>query len=165
MFLGLLLESQVNIHAYILSLVPNYADADDILQQTFTLMWEKFDDFEIGTNFVSWGVRIAHFRILEYWKKRKKDEVVFGNDFVHEMVPMIEAEDKHTSDRIEALKRCLKKLSDRARELVKLRYHDGMRVKDMSNRMGLTVPNIYKSLARINGTLLACVERVVKQVG
>ncbi|HRS72819.1 MAG TPA: hypothetical protein P5175_13345, partial [Anaerohalosphaeraceae bacterium] len=44
-FVSLLTAQQTRIYAYILSLVPNFSDADDILQDTTKIMWERFDDF------------------------------------------------------------------------------------------------------------------------
>ncbi len=165
LFLKLLLENQMRIHAYILALVPNYADADDILQQTSSLMWRKFDDFKPGTNFTSWGIRIAHYEIMGYRKRRNRDKLVFGDDFLEDMIPIVEQENKNTDGKIEALRQCVKKLGMRGRELVKLRYYEGMKAKEMSSRTGLTVAVIYKSLARINGHLLSCIERTIRRIG
>lgn len=54
-FLRLLLKSQSSIYAFILVLVHDQNDADDIMQETVTLMWRKFSTFEPGTNFTAWG--------------------------------------------------------------------------------------------------------------
>jgi RNA polymerase sigma-70 factor (ECF subfamily) len=52
-FLGLLVPNQRRIQAFILTLVPNVADAEDIYQETLSEMWNKFDSFEVGTDFVA----------------------------------------------------------------------------------------------------------------
>jgi RNA polymerase sigma-70 factor (ECF subfamily) len=53
-FIRLLTANQSRIYAYIVSLVPNFNDADDIMQETTTMMWERKEDFESGTDFVAW---------------------------------------------------------------------------------------------------------------
>ncbi len=45
-FLSLLMANQRRINSYILSVVPNFSDADDIMQETISVMWRKFDRFE-----------------------------------------------------------------------------------------------------------------------
>ena len=38
-FLALLMSNQRRVHAFILSLVPNRNDADDLLQESIVVMW------------------------------------------------------------------------------------------------------------------------------
>jgi RNA polymerase sigma-70 factor (ECF subfamily) len=70
LFLKLLLDNQSRIHAYILSLVPNYADADDILQTVSELMWSRLTSLSRGQ--ISWAGRCvyAHFEVLAFEKRR-----------------------------------------------------------------------------------------------
>ena len=44
-FLHLLTENQGRIYAHVLSLSPHRSDADDIMQDTITVMWRKFGDY------------------------------------------------------------------------------------------------------------------------
>ena len=44
-FLSLFLRSEREIFRYVAALVPNVADAEDIVQQTAIALWEKFDAF------------------------------------------------------------------------------------------------------------------------
>src|SRR5262249_54956902 len=43
-FLPLFLQNQRRLYAYILTLLPNRADADDVLQEASLVMWDKFDE-------------------------------------------------------------------------------------------------------------------------
>ena len=74
-FMALLVPNQRRIHAYILYLVPNSSDAEDILQETLAEIWNKFDDFKEGSNgrrkIQSDGFRSSHQKIpCVYWKDR-----------------------------------------------------------------------------------------------
>ena len=44
-FLSLFLRSEREIFRYVAVLVPNVADAEDIVQQTAIALWEKFDAY------------------------------------------------------------------------------------------------------------------------
>ena len=43
LFLRLFLQNERRLYAYILTLLPNRADADDVLQEASLVMWDKFD--------------------------------------------------------------------------------------------------------------------------
>jgi len=82
-FVTLLTAQQARIYAYILSLVPNFNDADDLLQDTTKLMWEKFDDFVLGTDFLAWGKKIAYYQIMDYYRnKRKYDTFCYDENLI-----------------------------------------------------------------------------------
>ena len=55
---------QRQLYLFILTLLPNPNDADDVLGDVNTLLWTKADDFEPGTNFTAWAYRVAHFEVL-----------------------------------------------------------------------------------------------------
>ena len=42
-FLRLFLQNERRLYAYVLALLPNRADADDVLQEASLVMWDKFD--------------------------------------------------------------------------------------------------------------------------
>ncbi len=48
-------QSQAEIYTYILTMVPNSVDAEDIFQEASSLMWRKFEDFKPGSSFIAWG--------------------------------------------------------------------------------------------------------------
>ena len=79
-FLGYYVQNQKRIYGYILSVVSNWSDVEDILQDTTSLMWKKFDEFTEGTSFSGWGIQIAKYKVLEFRRKNRK-EVDLGTEF------------------------------------------------------------------------------------
>src|SRR5262245_5742011 len=61
-FLRLFLQNERRLYAYILTLLPHRADADDVLQEASLVMWDKFDDANPPADFTAWGCRIAYFK-------------------------------------------------------------------------------------------------------
>src|SRR5262249_43469814 len=78
LFLRLFLQNERRLYAYILTLLPNRADADDVLQEASLVMWDKFDDENPPADFTAWGCRIAYFKVLDFCKKRHRSRVVFS---------------------------------------------------------------------------------------
>lgn len=64
-FLQLLTSHQSRIYAYILSLVFDRTQADDLLQETNAVLWRKAEEFETGTNFVAWAFQIAYYEVMQ----------------------------------------------------------------------------------------------------
>src|SRR5262249_6041691 len=77
-FLRLFLQNERRLYAYILTLLPNRADADDVLQEASLVMWDKFDERDPPGEFTAWGCRIAYFKVLDFYKKSRRTRVQFS---------------------------------------------------------------------------------------
>jgi RNA polymerase sigma-70 factor (ECF subfamily) len=159
-FVSLITANQRRIYAYILTLVPNFNDADDVMQETTAMMWEQKNVFQPGTDFVAWGARIAYFKTLDYRKKLKRSNrmIMLDEQFEHISAKAL-AQNNKAEDMIHRLKDCLQKLSSHDQYLMHLRYCAGLTAKEVSMRIHKSLRNIYYNLSRIQGQLLACVER------
>ncbi len=163
LFLKLILENQSRIYSYILSLVPSYSDADDILQNAFEAMWRRFDQFEPGSNFLSWALRFTHFEILCFRKDRSRSkEKVYDSEAFELIMPVVEQEALCFDARQEALEYCIDKLEDKQREIIKLRYSMDASPQEISSKLGYKASSIYKIISRIHNNLLACIERKIE---
>ena len=163
-FISLVLSGQKDIYVYILSLVLSSSDADDILQDTLTTMWEKFSDFEPGTSFVGWGKTIARYKVMNYMRKNKNSKMQFDN----EILKLIESESSqlsNLSDRVDALKGCMKKLSVKDLRIMKMRYEQDLSFKKMGLEFGISKQSVYRTVSRIHAALVRCVKRQLNSGG
>ncbi len=158
-FVRLFSRAQPRLHAYILTMVPNWADAADILQETSSVMWRKFEDFEAGTNFFAWACRIARLEVATFRKRNRRAGLIFSDDFVaavadksEELAPTLEARQGLLVD-------CLQMLRPRDRELLRLRYQEESTIGKLAVHTGRNVQAVYKALQRIRRQLFECVER------
>ena len=160
-FVHLMSVSQMSIYAYIMSVVGNSIDADDIMQNTSALMWTRYSDFESGTDFVRWGISIAHYKIKEFRKQQNRHQF---NDKVMEVIHK-QAPDKLSdlSLYIEKLNQCLAKLPSSDLSLVKLRYESGNSIKKISQRLNISVQAVYMKLSNIHGMLGRCIKQLIIQ--
>jgi RNA polymerase sigma-70 factor (ECF subfamily) len=159
-FIRLLTANQSRIYAYIVTLVPNFNDADDIMQDTTTIIWERKDDFQSGTDFVAWGVRIAYFKVLDYRKRVSRSRrMLFSDEIFNTIKEASTPRSSLTENYIQGLTDCIQKLKSNDQHLIKLRYSLGLNVKNLSQRLNSSTRSIYYSLSRIQGQLLECMER------
>ncbi len=160
-YLELLMANQKGIYAYILTMVSNFADADDIMQSVATVMWRKFDEYKPGTSFPAWAVKIAHYEVLMH-RRRKKNEIFHFNPAIEEELQRCASEINVESNiRLETLKLCLTKLSDKHREILKLYYEDNMTQKNISERIEMSVQSVCKNMSKAHDFLIRCVRRTM----
>ena len=53
-FVRLFVAHEGRLRAFIRSLLPTWADVDEVMQETSLVAWRKFGRFERGTNFMAW---------------------------------------------------------------------------------------------------------------
>lgn len=162
-FLRLFLNCQPRLHAFIRSLVFSRADADDVLQETALVLWEKFDQFEPGTRFDRWALRTAHFQVMYHRQKKARDRLQFSDALIEKLA----ADGLSEGDRLEAtrdaLAGCLAALPAAERELVRRRYQPASTNRDVARATGRSESAISRALNRIYASLLLCIEGKLAQ--
>lgn len=152
------------LYQYVLALLPNLQDAEDVLQETNIICWRKFGEFEPGSSFLAWASRVAHFEVLKRRRARARDRAVQPlDDGVLEQLARDARDDADELAGVrEALQGCLKKLAPGDRELIVRRYSAGEQGKDLAEQLGRPANSVYKSLGRIREALLDCVTRTLR---
>jgi RNA polymerase sigma-70 factor, ECF subfamily len=150
------------IYAYILTLIPHWADAEDVFQETSSIIWEKFDQFTPGTNFRAWACQVAHYRAIWFRQRQKKLAVPFGDEFFRLVAAETISQQDLLEDRHLALAGCMQKLPARERELIERCYASGVTIKEVAISLGRTPDTTYKALKRIHRELFDCVEAELK---
>lgn len=158
-FVQLFSRHQRRIYLYILAQVPHPVDAEEILQETNVVIWSKFRKFELGTNFFAWACQIANYEVLKYRDRRRRDRLLFSDDFVRQVADEAIADLDELDHRRRALMQCLAKLRPDDRELIQRRYAPGASGKSVAELLDRPVNSVYQSLGRIRRALLECIHR------
>jgi RNA polymerase sigma-70 factor (ECF subfamily) len=154
--------NQGRVFAFLLTLLPTYADAEEVLQQTSIVIWRKFDQFDSQGDFVRWACGIAYREALNFLKRQRRDRHAFG-ETVLEKVAAERLDRAGVLDRRRtALEKCLQKLNPRDRQTVEHYYYRGRTTaSDVAAALGRPVDTVYKALARIRQALHQCIDRTV----
>ncbi len=163
-FLRLFVRHQQEIYAYILTLVPNVHDADDLFQDGMSVMWHKFDLFQLGTNFAAWGVKIMRYQILDYRRNQARSKRVLMEDSLFDMlIDHISVIQDELPARIEALRKCQTLLDNRAKRILKMRYEHNTSTAEIASYLKVSRRHIYHILGKINSVLLRCMRRTLAE--
>lgn len=164
-FIAQVTRAQRTLHAFILSMVRNAADADDVLQETNIVLWRKTAEFDPAREFMPWAMRVAQLQSLAHLKKRQRAKVTFDDELLALVADEAIAEIGDADARRMALAGCLQKLDAQQRALVAQRYEPGGSVNEMAEERGTTPKALSEMLRRIRHALQLCIERTMAQEG
>lgn len=156
----LLAQAQTRLKAYILSLLSNGQDADDILQETNTYILKHLDKFERGSNFKAWSFQIAYFRVKSHIRDQQRRGYVELPEALREHISYAASEYfSAPDDRLHLLHRCIQKLRAKERLLLRLQYVENKSLTKLAEQTKQTANSLHKTLSRIRQALRICVER------
>jgi RNA polymerase sigma-70 factor (ECF subfamily) len=158
-FVRLLGQNQRRLYLYVVSLAPNQDDAEEILQETNLVLWREFDRFELGTNFGAWACRVAFNQVLAWRKRKQRDRLRFSEEFLHAVAREAEDRADELEERSRLLAGCMDKLPASQRDLLRLRYGEGLPIDSIARREERTIDAVYRALSRIRQTLHDCVNK------
>src|SRR5688500_16506673 len=122
-FISLFLRSEREIFRYVSALVPNVADAEDIVQQTAIALWEKFDAYDADQPFTPWACRFALNKARQWIERRQRWQLLLEDGLAEELAQRREELRPELECRLNHLERCLGKLPDDQRSLVEGYYY------------------------------------------
>ena len=157
-FLRVFLATEREIFRYVVSLVPPTADAEEIVQQTAVVLWEKFDQYDASRPFAPWACRFA-LNIARQWMGRQQRwNVLLDSGLAQELVQRREQLQPEFDARLGHLNHCLQKLPEKQRFLIDAYYFKQSNVEVVAQEVRRTVDAVYKALQRIRLQLRECVE-------
>jgi len=164
-FMELLAQHQSQLFGYIFALVQNLADAEDLYQQTSIVLWQKFDTFQTGTDFVSWSCQTAQFQVLNFLRVKRRSRVCFSDDLVETFAVSQHDRSEVSAARRTALRYCVEKLKAADRQLIDLCYGGAKTIKAAAEVLGRSADGVYKSLNRIRAALAQCINQELSKEG
>lgn len=157
-FVKLFAQHNRRLYALIRVLVSGATDAEEVFQNTSTVLWAKFDQFAEGTDFWRWSSQIARYEALAWRRKCTISGKLFSDRFYEAVETRAADLGNETNDRIIALAECVDELEEPQRALIQARYRPGASVRNIASEFGRSTNAIYKALRRAHEWLFDCVE-------
>src|SRR3954451_15705966 len=153
-FVRLLSQYQTLIRGFIFTLLPHRTEADDLFQRTSVVLWRKFDQFQIGSDFGAWGCQIAKHEVRNFLRVGRRDRLCFSDELLTSLADTRIALDSELELRREALRHCVAKLRPTDKTIVHKCYGpQSTTTKDAAVELGRPVNTLYKALIRIRRSL------------
>lgn len=162
-FLKVFLVNEREIFRYIVALVPPTADAEEIVQQTAVVLWEKFDQYDRSRPFGPWACRFALNIARQWMARRQRWKALLDGGLAEELALRREQLRPEFDARLQKLDHCLENLPEKHRFLVDGYYFKQSSVETIAQQAQRTVDAVYKALHRIRLQLRECMERALQE--
>jgi RNA polymerase sigma-70 factor (ECF subfamily) len=155
-FVQLLTSEQTRLFRYIVMLLGDVNDANNVLQQTNLVLWRKADEFTLGTDFHHWAKKVGYYQTLAFLRDKKRDKHVFDDALLEQLASRpdtIDDDERHV-----ALRHCIGTISRDSLALLQQRYGPGMSICEIAQAQHKSESAIKMALMRIRQLLVHCIE-------
>lgn len=164
-FTSLVVIHQPTILGFIRTLLPQTSEAEDLLQKTCLVAWQKFDQFDETTKFSTWACQIAYFEVKNYLRTKARDRHVFSDDVLEKIAVESTRDTDRMAEERAALHQCVQALVSEERDLLAQAYADGNTVQQIAATLDRSANSLYKQLNRIRRRLYNCIIARIRQGG
>jgi len=158
-FVALLTGSHGRLLGYLMSLLGRRHDAEDVLQKASLTMWQKFDTFTLGTDFLAWASTICFYEAKNFQRLSARSPLCFDDRLLAVLATERLADLGRREERLAALDRCLEKLPQKDRVLLQAAYIDRQGIGSLGEQLGRAPQTLYNRLNILRRSLADCVER------
>jgi len=156
--------------AFIVSLVRDFAAAEEIHQDVCVTACERWEKFHAGGDFGAWVREIARRRTLAALKARAKSGKSMPSekmiDEIERAIAKLSATPQERWEtRKEAVRACLHALPAHLRQAIDLRYAKEFSPDQMAAQMGREHAAVREVLARAREELERCVRQKLSEAG
>ena len=164
-FLGLFASDRERIFAYIYSLLPHHADAEDVFQRCSLLLWRKIGHYDGRGSFLSWACGVAFYEVCNFLRVAGRNRLRFDLDLIGQLPERRLETILRDEDRLAALEHCLENLKVAERELIEHVYVGDHSVKELAESTGCASQTLYNKLSQIRRKLFDCVQHTLATQG
>ena len=161
-------QHQPVVARYISSLISNFQDVDDILQNVAMVTVRKFDEYDREKPFAFWAIGIARNMVLKYYSEKKhRGHLILDHRAVEAISDIYEREfdriSHHHDIAQSALERCMQQLKGRGKKVLEMYYLRELSPVRIAQQLGITRNNVFVSLHRVRVALRECVHNQLQQ--
>lgn len=135
---------------------------EELVQETFLAAYAAKDrpPLDEPKRVAGWLRGIARNKLKMHWRTKSRSKVAFDSDAMEgaEAYWAATVELVESDDMLDALRECMKKLTDRDRQVLDMRYRLNRPRVDMGRVLGLTPDGVKSLLRRIRQGLADCMQ-------
>ncbi len=150
------------LYAYLVTLLGNSADAEEVFQEVCVVLWSEYDVFDPTTDFRRWASVIARNRVMRFRTLRGRQARQLSDVAIELLAEEAVERADLLEDRRAALHGCLDRLPEKDRRLISCCYSEANRsFQAVADQLGRPANTVYKALQRVRRALRDCVDRQV----
>jgi RNA polymerase sigma-70 factor (ECF subfamily) len=155
----LFLSNSSMIRGFIIGLMPDFGAADDVLHEVFLAVTEKAAEYTPGTDFLAWARAFARNKVQEHVRSRRRGHKTLDPEVLELLADAAPADVDRFAAHRSALAGCLEEVRGRSRDVLRLRYCEGLAPGDIARRISWKVGPVNVALSRARRFLRDCARR------
>lgn len=157
-WLALLKRYEKPIYNYALRMVSNPDDALDLLQDVFIAVFKNLSSFRGDSQFKSWLFRIAHYRCIEFYRRKKPHQSLDDEpELIAQESQSCPEQNIKQSQQSQALVTAMKILPINQRTVVELKFFQHFTFDEIGSQLGISTNTVksrlYSALDKLKGVL------------
>lgn len=142
------------LYWHIRKILVCHEDTDDVLQEVFVKIWQRFEEFRSESRLYTWMYRIATNEALNFLDEKRRKVHGNSDEISDYLENTLESDIYFSGDDIQKeLQKAILTLSERQRIVFNMRYFDAMSYEDMAQILNVAV-----------GTLKATYHNAVRKI-
>lgn len=164
-FVAIYTRYERKLYHYVAAMLTHPDDAEDVLQETARVLWQKFDQYRPSEPFLPWACRIAQYEVLNHCQRERTRHKHFRPAVIELLAEARLKNDDLFEAQSRWLKDCMQKLADNDRRLIEQRYASRHTLAELATEIGRSPNALYKSMQRVRRILMECVDGGLKSEG
>ncbi|QNN24792.1 sigma-70 family RNA polymerase sigma factor [Planctomycetales bacterium ZRK34] len=153
-----LVKDRARLLAYIWAIVSDVHVAEDVLSEVTVLAVKKREQIADEAHLAGWLRIAARTEALKALRTDRSRPTPMSD----QLIDLLDAEwatrdAQSSNDLADALQICMQRLSPRARQLVKLRYAEGLSGAVLAEKLNQRIKSIYVAISRVHRALGDCI--------
>ncbi|MEW9799076.1 RNA polymerase sigma factor [Alteromonas sp. CYL-A6] len=151
-WMTLLKRYESPVYHYAIRMTGNTHDASDLMQDIFLSVFRSLDNYRGDGEFRAWLFRIAHFRCMEFYRRKRPQQ---GLDDVPEAASEAPCPEMqlHGSQETAALTRAMQTLPLSQKAVVELKFFGQFTFEDIALQLGISAntakSRLYSALTKL----------------
>lgn len=154
---------QSSLYRYICSLLPNFSDADDILQEVAVISWEKYQSFDDEQSFQAWIFGIARNKVLHSKRRFLRTQSLMAKALEEKAEAQFsQITLNHIEEKQDALHDCVNGLDNKQQKVLELRYKNKLTSDLIAEQLKRSSQQIRTQLFRLRSSLRSCISNKLR---
>ena len=164
----IVLAYQARLRGYVARFVPSGQDAYDVVQEVFIAAYRDLSALDPERPLGPWLWAICRHRLVSflrqhYSRRHAVESLGLVDEALARLVEEPSDEPAGPDPRLAALQGCMERLQDRHRQILTLRYHHGLSLNVLAEKLRQTSAGLAMLLMRLRAKLDECVRKRLKE--
>ena len=158
-FLKRFLREEPLLRSFLLSATGNVDATEELLQIIAVALWEKWAEFDSARPLRPWALGMARLEVLKWRQQLARRKETLSPEAVERLAEAAAEYAQEIDTRYRFLVECLETLKGEARNILEMKYGQGLKISQIASRSGKSVEAVEMMLVRIRRILRECIDR------